>query len=329
MGARRGRRDAPEPALTRVTTGVVAVAVGDGLRTLLRGLGVQQVVAGGQSMNPSTAQILEAVDACVADGVIVLPEQQEHRAGGRAGARPHRPPGGGGADRRGGRGAGRAGRLRPGRVRSTPTARRWPKRPARVRAGEVTQAVRDSVAECGPIATGDWIAITRDGIQVAVKSASDAAVALVDVLVDDDAELVTIIVGAEADAADTARISEHVADAHPTSRSRCTTVTSRSTRTSSASSSSGPAVAAGPHAARARVAPRHRAEGGRRQAARRPGRDGHRDGARPAGALPPPLRRPHRAGRDPRARDRPGGDGRRRGASRSTPGAPATASARS
>ena len=36
---------------------------------------------------------------------------------------------------------------------------------ARVRTGEVTQAVRDSAAECGPIAAGDWIAITRDGIR--------------------------------------------------------------------------------------------------------------------------------------------------------------------
>ena len=86
---------------------------------------------------------------------------------------------------------------------------------ARVRAGEVTQAVRDSVAECGPIANGDWIAITRDGIQVAVKSAVDAAVALVDVLVDDDAELVTVIVGQDADADDTARLGDHLADAHP------------------------------------------------------------------------------------------------------------------
>jgi dihydroxyacetone kinase-like predicted kinase len=85
----------------------------------------------------------------------------------------------------------------------------------RVRAGEVTQAVRDSVAECGPIANGDWIAITRDGIQVAVKSAVDAAVALVDALVDDDAELVTVIVGEGADADDTARLGEHLGDAHP------------------------------------------------------------------------------------------------------------------
>jgi dihydroxyacetone kinase-like predicted kinase len=48
-----------------------------------------------------------------------------------------------------------------------------------------------------------------------VKSAVDAAVALVDVLVDDDAELVTIIVGEDADVDDTAQLATHVVDAHP------------------------------------------------------------------------------------------------------------------
>ena len=47
-----------------VETAVVAVAVGDGVRRLLASLGVQEIVAGGQSMNPSTAQILDAVERC-------------------------------------------------------------------------------------------------------------------------------------------------------------------------------------------------------------------------------------------------------------------------
>ena len=75
--------------------------------------------------------------------------------------------------------------------------------------------MRDSVAECGLIATGDWIAITRHGIEVAVKSVTDATTALLDALVDDDSELVTIIVGAEADADDTARISDFLATVYP------------------------------------------------------------------------------------------------------------------
>ncbi|MEP6893360.1 MAG: DAK2 domain-containing protein, partial [Gaiellaceae bacterium] len=61
---------------TVVTTAVVAVGVGEGIRRILTSLGVQQVVAGGQSMNPSTAQILEAVESCRADAVIVLPNNK-------------------------------------------------------------------------------------------------------------------------------------------------------------------------------------------------------------------------------------------------------------
>ena len=200
--------------LERVTTGVVAVAVGDGLRTLLLGLGVQQVVAGGQSMNPSTAQILEAVQHANADGVIVLPNNKNIVPVAK------QVPG-----------------LTDLPVAVVPTAAvvealsalvaydpaasldanvaAMEEAAGRVRAGEVTQAVRDSVAECGLIATGDWIAITRDGIEVAVKSVTDATTALLDALVDDDSELVTIIVGAEADDDDTAHIRDHLATAHP------------------------------------------------------------------------------------------------------------------
>ena len=43
------------------TTGVVAVATGDGIGRIFRSLGVQGLIAGGQSMNPSTAELVEAV----------------------------------------------------------------------------------------------------------------------------------------------------------------------------------------------------------------------------------------------------------------------------
>ena len=59
-----------------VETAVVAIAVGDGVRRLLASLGVQEIVAGGQSMNPSTAQILEAVERCPSESVIVLPNNK-------------------------------------------------------------------------------------------------------------------------------------------------------------------------------------------------------------------------------------------------------------
>ncbi len=209
-----GRDDGADEPLTHVTTAVVAVAVGEGLRTLLRGLGVQRVVAGGQSMNPSTAQILEAVEECVADGVVVLPNNKNivpvARQVPELTARP---------------------------VDVVPTAAVVealaalvvydPEAPlaanvaamqeaaARVRAGEVTQAVRDSSAECGPIAEGDWIAITREGIRAATSSPTDAVIAVLDALVDDDAELVTIVLGDAAEPDETARITAHLEQAHP------------------------------------------------------------------------------------------------------------------
>ena len=55
------------------TTGVVAVASGDGIGRIFRSLGVQRLIAGGQSMNPSTAELVEAVEAVRSDEVIILP----------------------------------------------------------------------------------------------------------------------------------------------------------------------------------------------------------------------------------------------------------------
>ncbi|HAQ22427.1 MAG TPA: Dak phosphatase, partial [Acidimicrobiaceae bacterium] len=56
-----------------VPCAVVAVANGTGIRDIFRSLGVQWVVVGGQSMNPSTADILAAVEAVPSDQVVVLP----------------------------------------------------------------------------------------------------------------------------------------------------------------------------------------------------------------------------------------------------------------
>ena len=54
-------------------TGVVAVVAGDGNRRLFEDLGAERVVEGGQTMNPSTADLLEAVDSVAAGEVVLLP----------------------------------------------------------------------------------------------------------------------------------------------------------------------------------------------------------------------------------------------------------------
>ena len=72
-GHRRGAAARPP---SRCTTAVVAVAAGDGIKRIFYSLGVQGIVAGGQSMNPSTADLLAAVEAVPAEQVVILPNNK-------------------------------------------------------------------------------------------------------------------------------------------------------------------------------------------------------------------------------------------------------------
>jgi dihydroxyacetone kinase-like predicted kinase len=198
----------------RVATGVVSVGVGDGIRRLLTSLGVDEVVAGGQSMNPSTAQMLEAVERCASDAVIVLPNNKNIIAVAR-----------------------QVDALTEKSVAVVPTESvvealaalveydpeaslddnlaAMSDAASRVAAGEVTQAVRASTAECGHISAGDWIAIAPSGIVLSAPTSADAAFGLVDSLVTEDSEIVTVLVGAEAHGNDPQRIQEHIKFNHP------------------------------------------------------------------------------------------------------------------
>ena len=68
-GAPAGKHAAPRKEL-----GFVAVAAGSGEAEILTSLGVDVVVSGGQTMNPSTADILDAIEKANAKSVIVLPD---------------------------------------------------------------------------------------------------------------------------------------------------------------------------------------------------------------------------------------------------------------
>jgi uncharacterized protein len=198
-----------------VETAIVAVASGDGLRRLFWSLGVQQVVTGGQSMNPSTAQLLAAVEACPAQSVIVLPNNKniipvaeqvapltsktvrviptKGVAEGLAASMQYDPSG-----------------------TADENAVSMRSASAAVSSGEVTRAVRKSSCDVGPIAEGDWLGIGRnDGIVAVEPSLVAAATGLLDSLIDPGHEILTIIEGEGATKADTRAISEWLKDHHP------------------------------------------------------------------------------------------------------------------
>ena len=60
----------------RKETGFIAVSVGEGIDEIFKGLGVDYIIAGGQTMNPSTDDILNAIQATPAQTVFVLPNNK-------------------------------------------------------------------------------------------------------------------------------------------------------------------------------------------------------------------------------------------------------------
>jgi DAK2 domain fusion protein YloV len=206
--------EGPDPEPEPVTTAVVAIATGDGIRRIFRSLGVQQVLTGGQSMNPSTAQILEAVEAAPAREVVVLPnntniiavaEQVDAATDKTVRVVPTK-----------GIPEGFAALIAydpeevvDANVEAMATAA------GNVAAGEVTVAMRPSSCDVGPIAEGDHLGISRDSIVAVARSAADAAIGLLGEILDDDHEILTLIEGERATAADTRRITEWLSDEHP------------------------------------------------------------------------------------------------------------------
>jgi len=79
IAMRQGMTDANSEAAVQVNPGdiaVVAVAPGDGLRRVLHDLGVVRVVMGGQTMNPSTEEFLNAINSLDTDKYIILPNNK-------------------------------------------------------------------------------------------------------------------------------------------------------------------------------------------------------------------------------------------------------------
>jgi hypothetical protein len=201
--------------LPAVTCAVVAVSSGDGISELFRELGVQGIVRGGQTMNPSTAELLDAIERVNAAHVVILPGNKniipvaEHLDA-----------------------------LTAKTVRVVPT-RSMPEGLAALMAydpeadapanttvmrqasgeiasGEVTRAIRASQTDAGPVAEGDWMGIARgDGIVAVADDLVAAATTLLAHLITDGSELVTVLTGADAAERDTAAIEAWITEQRP------------------------------------------------------------------------------------------------------------------
>jgi uncharacterized protein len=203
--------DAPVPQ-----TAVVAVAAGEGIARIFRSLGVRHVVPGGQSMNPSTEQLLAAVDSVNSPEVILLPNNDNiHAVAMQVVHLAHHPvtvvPTSGIVE-------GFAALLEyDPESGAKENAQGMADSARRVATGEVTRAVRSADTSAGHVEQGDWMGLSRDDVEVIGNDAADVCCALIDKLVgsrDESHELVTLIEGEGARRQDTRKVTEWLAEAH-------------------------------------------------------------------------------------------------------------------
>ena len=182
------------PNPTAENTAVIAVVAGKGIQQIFASMGVNAIVAGGQSMNPSVKDLLEAVQQVQANEVIILPnnkniipvsEQVDHQVSKNVMVVPTRSiPEGFSALLA----------FDPAADAET-NSQSMNSMAESVATGEVTQAVRDSETDAGKVTEGDWIGLDRTGVIVARQNLGDAALDLLQTLIGDEHEIVTIIEG--------------------------------------------------------------------------------------------------------------------------------------
>jgi DAK2 domain fusion protein YloV len=191
---RKSGTTAAEAAPKKVPYGLIAVAAGEGIAEIFRSLGVQSIVEGGQTMNPSTEDFVNAIQGLQADNVIILPNNSNIiMAAQQAAMLADKPvaviptksvPQGmaalvafnGGADLEGNRQA---------MTDAIET----------VKTGLVTFAVRDTKMNDVDIKEGDYIGIAEKEIVTSQADMMGTAKSLLHHLVDEETGIVTIMYG--------------------------------------------------------------------------------------------------------------------------------------
>ena len=176
------------------TTAVIAVVAGEGVHKIFASMGVHAIIRGGQSMNPSVRDLLDAVAQVDANEIIILPnnkniipvsEQVNEQVEKNVNVVPTKSiP----------EGFSSLLAFDP-KANSEANAKAMSNMAALVVTGEVTKAVRDSETEAGPVKEGEWIGLDRSGVIVSSDSLVASTQKLLENLVQEEHEIVTIITG--------------------------------------------------------------------------------------------------------------------------------------
>ena len=195
--------------------GFISVSVGEGVNEIFKGLGVDYIIEGGQTMNPSTEDILNAIDKVNADVVYVLPNNKNIILA-----------------------ANQAESLvEDKKVVVIPSktvpqgitalinyiadssvednVERMTAEMSRVKTGQVAYAVRDTELDGKIIKENDIMGIGDQGIVAVGQDIADTTVEMIKELVDDDTELISVYYGADVSEEDAEGIASRVNEEYP------------------------------------------------------------------------------------------------------------------
>ena len=193
---------------------VVTIASGDGLAELFKSMGVTYVLSGGQTMNPSTNDILDAIKAAHAKQVIVLPNNSNIFMAADEAAKE--------ADvdvaivksRTVSQGLTSLLAYNPERSLAE-NAAEMTESLGNVVSGQVTQSIRNSTIAGLEIHDGDWIGLIDGDIKIATADRQQTTLDMVKAMLDEDSEIVTVIYGQDASEEDAQVIGDAIEDEFP------------------------------------------------------------------------------------------------------------------
>ena len=195
--------------------GFITVAVGEGIAEIFRGLGVDFIISGGQTMNPSTDDVLKAIDQVNADTIYILPNNKNIiMAANQA-----------------------AGLTEDKKIVVIPTktipqgitavinympdmdtdanAENMTAEIANVSTAEITYAVRDTMIDDIEIHEGDFMGIGDAGIVYAGKDITETVMETMKKIVTESTEIISIYYGAEVTEEDASALRDQITEAFP------------------------------------------------------------------------------------------------------------------
>jgi len=189
--------------------GIISISSGDGLKKMFKSLGVTKILDGGQTMNPSTEDIVEAIKQTNKEQVIILPNNKNIFMAAQQAAKVSDVP---------------VGVVKTSSISQGMTAmlsfdassdlndnvEMMTEDLDTVISGEVTQSIRDTSIDGQQINEGDYMGIVDGDINVIGQKLYQTTVSTVKSMLEDDSEIVTIIIGEDGDSTDAQKVKDAI-----------------------------------------------------------------------------------------------------------------------